>query len=49
MYVNNYRAIYNDNLEMRKEWSKGQVGIKAQHRIEKQEKAKEQELIKKQR
>eukprot|EP00828_Plagiopyla_frontata_P020409 TRINITY_DN260_c0_g1_i16.p2 TRINITY_DN260_c0_g1~~TRINITY_DN260_c0_g1_i16.p2 ORF type:complete len:172 (+),score=34.53 TRINITY_DN260_c0_g1_i16:171-686(+) len=48
MYVKNYKAIYNDNLEMRKEWSKGQVGIKAQHRIEKQEKAKEQEIIKKQ-
>eukprot|EP00828_Plagiopyla_frontata_P020405 TRINITY_DN260_c0_g1_i10.p1 TRINITY_DN260_c0_g1~~TRINITY_DN260_c0_g1_i10.p1 ORF type:complete len:194 (+),score=36.28 TRINITY_DN260_c0_g1_i10:284-865(+) len=48
LYARNYRAIYNDNLEMRKEWSKGQVGIKAQHRIEKQEKAKEQEIIKKQ-
>ena len=35
LYVKNYIAAYNDNLEIRKTWGGGIVGIKARHKIEK--------------
>lgn len=38
---------FNDNHDLKKEWGGGKLGIKSQHKIEKQKKAVEAELAQK--
>jgi hypothetical protein len=46
--VKNFRAAYNDNVSLRKEWGGGKLGIKSTHREDAHKKALEQETLKKQ-
>lgn len=38
--------MFNDNVDLKKEWGGGQVGIKSQHKIQKKTKAVEMEIAK---
>lgn len=38
---------FNDNAELKKEWGGGKLGMKSEHKIEKQKKAVEAELAQK--
>jgi len=41
------RKKFNDNMDLKKEWGGGKVGIKSQHRVEKKVRAVESELAQK--
>ena len=43
----NFRAQYNDNTVLRKEWGGGKIGIKSTHRQEAHKHALEEEIVKK--
>jgi large subunit ribosomal protein L7Ae len=43
----NFRAQYNDNLNLRKHWGGGVMGIKNVHKMDKRQKALDVELAKK--
>lgn len=43
----NYRAMFNDNADLRRRWGGGQLGIKSQHAQEKKQKLIDAELRKK--
>ena len=43
----NYRAMFNDNGDLRRRWGGGQLGIKSQHAQEKKQKLIDAELRKK--
>jgi len=47
LLIKNYRVAYNDNVESRKTWGGGSVGIKSEHKQEAKLKAIEQEQLKK--
>ena len=42
-----FKSKFNDNVDLKKEWGGGKLGIKSQHKIEKQKKAVEAELAQK--
>merc|ERR1712139_456352 len=45
--VNNFKAMFNDNAEVRKKWGGGIMGIKSQHVMQRREKAIQAEQAKK--
>lgn len=47
LYAKNALAQFNNNLEVRKTWGGGALGIKSQHVREKHQKALEAEALKK--
>lgn len=46
-FIKNFKAAYNDNSQLRKEWGGGIVGVKSEHQKEKKAKALEKEALKK--
>jgi large subunit ribosomal protein L7Ae len=46
MIAKNCLSSYNDNLELRRQWGGGKLGIKSQHKQEKAKQAQEEEFTK---
>lgn len=46
-YCKNFKAAYNENSQLRKEWGGGHVGMKSQHQKDMKAKALEKEALKK--
>jgi len=46
-YIKNFRAAFNENSQLKKDWGGGHVGIKSQHQKDLRAKALEKEALKK--